>query len=379
MRRWLVLGGAVFLVLFIVGVFFYTTVYRMPVSRVTNFFQKLADKADKVGQSQEEKNEQKKETMRHNITEAINQGLTFIGKGQQQDGSFIFYDCTDSEKQSCNKFTSSGITAAITLMINILEDKRAEEITSHAISYVKKDSKIISEGNKSHSAWKIISENPQNIPMPLSLKDTAIISILLLQNKVSFPSDITVLDKYKNSMGLYYSWADNKANKVDQQKYSELGEKYAGIDCITNAYMLSYLSLKNIESTDICQYITNVIEKKLYPACMAGNTETAGFFVPVASTRPACVQDSLFLITEELKTYQYKNLFGEILGTFALVELGYDDPEMEKKIASILNSQLSDGGFPDVSVDPGNDYHYVQSRELVTAAALRTLAAYSRR
>lgn len=336
------------------------------------------------------------EVTKAGIQQAKNNGIDFLVREQGANGEFALYMCENVNPEECSPIKSATVAGGIGLMIQDIDDERIEQIKKKIIGVVLKNLDLTPDGK--HAVWALYAKNdPLYNRLPADLDDTALMSLFLTEQGVDFPDDREALLEYANNGGLFLNWVSDSWNLSEEGRHRFAGSKpedfpnkdYFGVDCVVNADVLGYLSSMNEDTTELCVYMTDIIEEKLYPECSFYYRNQYLFFHSLTSAAvdygAMCLDPLLFSIEEELiKTERgdgtwTANLFSNMAATQVLINLGYKGDVLDRAVANVLASQEKDGGwenavmFPDL-INPV----FFSSREMMTAFALQILDTYAK-
>ncbi len=330
------------------------------------------------------------------IQNAIDRGLSFLQSRQQSSGEFFLYICDNTQPERCDPIRSAGSTAGVLSLLEGVEDSRIKEIAQKAIPFILSGMEL-AQGAK-HGAWGLFyKSDPRYGRTPPDIDDTALTSSFLLKNNISFPNDEKEFDRYRNADGLYYNWLSDTWNKSEQDRQAFAGvtldqltrKEYLGVDCMVNVDVLNYFALKKNQPSQLCSYINETIEKKLYPQCTFYYRNPYVFFAAIAggvkNSNTTCLAPSVPLIREELISTQRtdgtwsSNLFNNVMAARALLFTDYRGEALDRAIANLLQLQRQDGGWDNAVIFPDlvNPVFY-GSRELITAGAIQVLDTYKK-
>ena len=334
---------------------------------------------------------------RENIDRAIDRGLTFIEEQQQSDGGFLLYVCDVTEPERCDSIQSAVHTAGVIAPLwPLRENTRVHKIVEKAKQFILENMETTPDGK--HAVWNLFGKkDKRHDRIPADIDSTSFVAITLKKYGVSFPDDTSALERYKNDGGLFYNWISDTWNKDEKSRHSFGGgsvgdypdKNYFGVDCVVNADTLSYLSYVGKESPEICQYINNVVENKLYPQCTFYYRNPYLFALAVISGnkdyRVSCTTSSLpklqdFLTIQEKEDGTWSaNIFSNIIATIALLEIGNQGEKVDMAVKQILEKQSEDGEWPTANVFPDlyNPVFY-GSEAITTATALSALFLYNK-
>lgn len=335
------------------------------------------------------------ELTQEQLDEAISRGIQFLKKQQKENGVFLVGACDTTQPENCRYISSGPITAAIPdLLYPMRDNPEVRDIIESALRFV--EDSMETDESKQHAAWGLFAPiDPLYGRIPPDIDDTAYTSRVLVRYGRTIPNNLEALGEYRNEGGLYYNWLSHEWNKSEGERHVFAGGKpedfpkpqYFGVDCVVNADVLNYLALRGEQPKEVCSYLNEVIEKKLYPQCAFYYRSSFPLFSSLATAArhhgATCIAQSIPLVEQQLiesarpdGTWS-SNLFNNVAAAHALAVLHSRDGALKRGVMYILSEQQDDGGWENAPIFPDliNPVFY-GSRELITAIALHTLYEY---
>lgn len=297
---------------------------------------------------------------------SISKGIDFLYQNQLPYGEFRTYASSDKRmKKNCYFDSSPAITTVVLHSISFVDHPKVEEMTQKALSFFLEEM----EGNGIWRYWT--SRSKKNKEIDPDLDDISCVSYALKKHRIPFKSNLEIILANRNEQGLFYTWIRDSGQEND-------------IDCVVNANVLRYLG-ENEDTEKVCKYLNDIVLHEKEGSCSLYYPDKLTFYYAISRAYfngISCLSNSVELIINRIISIKKKEgSFGnELLTAFAvctLLNLNHHNPQMDKAIEYILNTQREDGSWPRFAswLDPAS---YYGSEELTTALCIEALARYQR-
>jgi hypothetical protein len=296
---------------------------------------------------------------------SIRNGVVYLSSKQLENGGFTTYACKDKEMTNCISDYSTFIDSIIadSLQYTVIENKKQHEIVENDLNYLLQNQ----EPNGTWNYWPAKSFKKNLIPSDVD--DTANASLVLSTNKIQFIDKNDVLNKNKNEEGLFYTYImDNHEGDKD-------------IDCVVNINALHYLQNNDAK---ICSYINQSLRAgtNCSPYYYPDQLVVYYFLSKAYMGGVTCLgEEKSGIISSILEKQNKDGSFGNdlqnALAINALINIGYNGPEIKLGIDSLIKKQAHDGSWGNENFYIGMPYYpYNGSQELTTAVSVEALNKY---
>jgi len=312
----------------------------------------------------------------NSLDSAIENGLKYLESVQLDRGEFptIFTPNVPEPARSLNASFDSNVftTAMLADALYSIKNPRVERMQKKVVSFLQA---------QLHSEDGLWSYFTTHNPAPLypntiyDLDDTAFASIVLQQNQITFPNNVTAIKANKNQDGLYLTFVLPPKESND-------------IDCGVNANVISYLQEND---PAVCRYLNEQVATG--KNCAEYYTLLDAYYLisRAYASGISCLEPSTPAITNYvLNQFDQQNgsvndsPFKTAIALNTLQFLKYQGPEIQQARAYLLNTQSTHtGAWPADDFwlwagtdDEGNEIMMGRSSSsaLTTAIALRALS-----
>lgn len=315
------------------------------------------------------------------IIQTINEGVSFLKKTQQSDGSFASFSSSSQKKFSEDKLYRSAFPVALVLSC-LNEIKNSPNLWT---SDVQNKTKKLTDGaakfllgqkseHWSFNYWVRDKEEAAKMPYPDDLDDTfCALAALSLHNPASIDAKalakiislLTFMEEKEG--GPYRTWLVP----------ADAPSVWKDVDLAVNSNVAYFLSLQEVSLPGIISFVEKAIDTEEYSSPYYPSLYPIIYFISRFYTGAKTEAVRNFLLKKQNRTGSFGNPLNTALAVSALLRLGTDPKKLEKSISYLMRTQKNGAWTADAfCLDPalGKKTYYAGSPALSTAFCIEALA-----
>ncbi len=229
----------------------------------------------------------------NDIKIATENGLRYLESVQSEYGEFPTYFMLDKPEpeRSLQAVYDSNLfaTAMVADLLQTINSPRVERIQKKVTAYLQ--SQLINK----KGLWSYVTthtKSPVYLNTEYDLDDTCRASMVLQQQRISFPDNRVLIKANKNKDGLYLTFVPPT-------------NQFNGVDCVVNANVLSYL---HENDPKVCHYINEQIAQEKKCAYFYTRQNTNYFVARAYASGVTCLKPAITHIANyTLTQFNQKN------------------------------------------------------------------------
>jgi hypothetical protein len=309
------------------------------------------------------------------LSNALNNGLNFISKEQQIDGSFVSLSSSSpTDFKKALKFHSVfSTTIILQALTSIGENDIVQKVKDKSVEFLLAQKSVYGSWNY----WTRGSQEAKLLPYPDDLDDTfcALTAIFLCDKQLVTTEMITKAVRLLTTLetkegGPYRTWlvADNKE------------QIWKDVDLGVNVNIAYFLFLQDISLPNLTKLFDRALKTRQIASPYYPQPQSILYFL----ARFLSSRKHKSLIIKEILKQDMDGPLSLAVGISSLIRLGHPTKEIEKLIDRLIISQKRNGSWPPevfyTGVNPKKDrMFYGGSTTLSTALSLEAISLYLRR
>jgi hypothetical protein len=306
--------------------------------------------------------------LRNRIECAIERGIAFIQEAQSPQGYFF----TGISPHPTFELSKEGFTVYIpTFIIHALSCLGGRFPVAHLIRGALQS---LNDHREKESCWRFFGRTRTDIPPDFDDTCCALVALKLHTGQASAPV-FSLLERYQDRSGLFYTWIDDAANR----------RCFYRIDGLVNANILFYATLYGVQMPTIVRYLASYIRmQKLAHLSLYWISESPAAYMitrlyhdaNVVGLRAAMPELIKYLLVQQSRNGSWGNELDTALATVSLLNAGYHGDRLLPAIDCLLQTQHEDGSWPAAPFCQDFTPAFYGSASLTTSFCLEALYKY---